>query len=210
MRLLGIVPALLLSALLAQTGNPAPKSTRDRSDGGTRRRADAGDRPILLGTDPPGRLRPAAPAPDGGTAERDAGPDEVQRELQALRSRIDALEQERQRSQQTSQQLQQLNTEMQLMRQQMADAEARRQADEQQREARRANVQAATDALAYAHQRLVGGDSAIEADLDRAQAVFSGQALRDVQAARAALQNRDLARARTLLQAAISDAQAGR
>ena len=51
---------------------------------------------------------------------------------------------------------------------------------------------------------------AIETELDQAQRSFTGQAQRDVQAARAALRNRDLAAARALLSAAISDAQAGR
>jgi hypothetical protein len=106
--------------------------------------------------------------------------------------------------------LQQLATEMQQVRQQLADAEARRVAEEQQREARRANVQGAVDALVAAQQRLMAGDSSIGAELDRAQATFTGQAQRDVQEARAALENRDLARARALLNAAIFDAQAGR
>lgn len=209
MRLLGIFPAILLPVLLAQV-SPPTRTPRERRDGGVRRRADAGDRPIILGTDPPGRLRVPPAAPDAGVAERDAGPDEVHRELQALRARIDALEQERARAQQTAEALQQLNSQVQLMRQQLADAEARRVAEEQQREAQRANVQAAVDALASAQQRLMTGDYGIDAELDRAQATFTGQAQRDVQAARVALQNRDLARARAFLNAAILDAQAGR
>ena len=200
MRLFGIAPALLLAALLAQvrtTSRPA------------RGRADAGDRPVLLGTDPPGRLRPAGDAGiDGGPG--DAGPDEVHRELQTLRARVEALERERAQSQLTAQQLQQLTAEVQLMRQQLADAEARRVTEEQQHQEQRENVQGGVDTLIAAQQRLATGDSGIEADLQRAQASFSGQALRDVQAAREALRNHDLAQARLLLNAAIRDAQAGR
>lgn len=202
MRLFAAIPALLVAALLGQARAP----TRT-----PRGRADAGDGPILLGTDPPGRLRPSPPAPaDAGVAQRDAGPDEVHRELQTLSARLDALEQELARARQTSQQLDQLTSEVQQLRQQVADAEAQRQAAEDQRQSQRSAVQSAVSALYTAQQRLQGGNSSIEAELDQAQAAFTGQAQRQVQAARAALRNRDLAGARALLGAAISDAQAGR
>ena len=209
MRLLGILPALLLSVLLAQTRSSS-RSARGRADAGER--ADAGQRPIYLGTDPPGKLRPA-PATDAGTATSaatDAGWDEVHRQMQQLRARLETLEQERAQNQQTAQQLQQLTQEVQLLRQQIADAEAQRAAAEQQRDARRASVQTAVDALYAAQQALAGGNSSIEAALEQAQATFTGQAQRDVIAARAALRNSDLSGARALLAAAISDAQAGR
>ena len=201
MRLLGAIPVLF--ALLLAQGRPASRRARGQSD--------AGDRPILLGTDPPGKLRPNPPSPDGGgVSQRDAGPDPVQQEMQQLRARIDALEQERAQTRQNAQKLDQLVQELQQLRQQVADAEARRQASEEQQQAQRASVQIAVDALYAAQQRLAGGNYAIETELDQAQRSFTGQAQRDVQAARAALQNRDLAAARALLSAAISDAQAGR
>ena len=194
--------------LMAQV-SPAARPKRGRADAGAR--ADAGERPLLLGTDPPGRLRPTPAPPDGGASvERDAGPDDVQRELQQLRARLDALEQERAHAQQVSQQLQQLTLEVQQIRQQIADAEARRQLEEQQREEREGVVQSGLDAVYGAQQRLAAGDWSIEAELSRAQAAFTGQAQRDVEAARMAVQNRDLARARALLNAAILHAQAGR
>ena len=203
MRLLAAIPSLLLTVLLAQSRPPARQ---------TRGRADAGERPILLGTDPPGRLRPDSPGADGGTttAQRDAGPDPVRLELQQLRARIDALEQERAQTQQNSRQLAQVVQELQQLRQQVTDAEARRQVAEEQQQAQRASTQAAVDSLYAAQQRLAGGDSAIEAQLAQAQSTFTGQAQRDIQAARAALRNRDLAAARALLSAAITDAKAGR
>jgi len=207
-RLLGIVPAAMIVFLMAQV-SPAARPKRGRADAGAR--ADAGERPLLLGTDPPGRLRPTPAPPDGGASvERDAGPDDVQRELQQLRARLDALEQERAHAQQVSQQLQQLTLEVQQIRQQIADAEARRQLEEQQREEREGVVQSGLDAVYGAQQRLAAGDWSIEAELSRAQAAFTGQAQRDVEAARMAVQNRDLARARALLSAAILHAQAGR
>ena len=201
MRLLGIAPSLLLAVLVAQTRS----STRT-----TRGRADAGEKPILLGTDPPGRLRPNPADAGAPPAPRDAGPDETQRELQQLRARLELLEQERSQNQQTAQQLQQLSQDVQALRQQIADAEAQRAAAEQQRAADRASVRSAVDALYGAQERLAGGNSAIEAALDQAQAAFTGQAQRDVAAARDALRNRDLSAARALLSVAISNAQAGR
>ena len=200
MRLLGLLPPVLLALLLGQARPPLR---------GSRGRADAG--PVLLGTDPPGRLRPDPTTADAGTtAQRDGGSDDLHRELQQLRARLEALEQERAQAQQNAQQLQQLVQEMQQLRQQIADAEAQRQAAEQEREGRRASVQSAVDALYTAQQRLAGGNSSIEAELDKAQSTFTGQAQRDIEAARAALRSRDLSAARALLSAAISDAQAGR
>jgi predicted component of type VI protein secretion system len=203
-RLLAAIPTVLIAALLAQSSRTPSRPARGR--------ADAGDRPILLGTDPPGRLRPDSAA-DGGIAatQRDGGSDlALQREIQQLRARVDSLEQERAQTQHNARQLEQVVQELQQLRQQVADAEAQRQAAEEQQRAQRASTQAAVDSLYSAQQRLAGGDSAIEAQLDQAQSTFSGQAQRDIQAARNALRNRDLATARALLNAAISDAQSGR
>ncbi|TMA85869.1 MAG: hypothetical protein E6J65_07245 [Deltaproteobacteria bacterium] len=200
MKLLGLLPPVLLAFLLGQA-RPPSRAPRGRADAG----------PVLLGTDPPGRLRPTPPSPDAGTtAQHDGGVDDVHRELQQLRARLEALEQERAQAQQNAQQLQQLVQEVQQLRQRIADAEAQRQVAEQERETRRASVQSAVDALYTAQQRLAGGNGSIETELEQAQSAFTGQAQRDIEAARAALRNRDLSAARALLSAAISDAQAGR
>jgi colicin import membrane protein len=215
-RLLAAI-APILAVLLAQSRTPSPPSPG---------RADAGD-PILLGTDPPGTLRPES-ATDGGTtttaqrdaaqrdaaqrdaAQRDAGVDGVQRELQQLRARVDALERERGQAQQNARQLEQVVQELKQLRQEVAGAEGPRQTAEEQQQAQRASSQAAVNSLYMAQQRLAGGDSAIETQLDQAQSAFTGQARRDIEAARVALRNRDLATARALLSAAISAAQGGR
>jgi len=199
-KLLGLLPPVLLAFLLGQA-RPPSRAPRGRADAG----------PVLLGTDPPGRLRPTPPSPDAGTtAQHDGGVDDLHRELQQLRARLEALEQERAQAQQNAQQLQQLVQEVQQLRQRIADAEAQRQVAEQERETRRASVQSAVDALYTAQQRLAGGNGSIETELEQAQSAFTGQAQRDIEAARAALRNRDLSAARALLSAAISDAQAGR
>ena len=184
--------------LIAQARPVRPGRSKSRADGGT----------VILGTDPPGRLRPAAAAAaDGGVPQADAGPDATQRQIQELRARVDLLERQLAQSQQQGQQLQQISAELQQLRQQVADAESQRQAAEQQRESRRQQVQSSVDALYQAQSALAGGSSDIAGALDQAQSSLSGQALRDVQAARAALQNRDLAAAWAWLSAAISDAQ---
>ena len=199
MKLLAAIPLLLSALLLGQARTPS-RTTRGRADAGG---------PVLLGTDPPGQLRHEAT--DGGTAQAaDAGPDDVHRELQALRARVDALEQERARYQETSQQLQEITAQLQQLRQQVADAETQRQTTEQQQSEHHADVESAVSSLYSAQQRLQGGNSSIDAELAQAQAAFSGKAKMDVQAARDALQNKDLTGARNLLSAAISDAQAGR
>lgn len=167
-------------------------------------------KPVLLGTDPPGKLRPADAIPDSGVAAADAGPDEVHRELQQLRARVDMLERERAQSQQSGQQLQQITQELQELRRQVADAEAQRQAEVEQAQARRASTQSAVDSLYGAQAQLAGGSYDVEAQLSRAESAFTGDAQRNVRLARTALQNRDLAAARAYLAAAIAAAQQGR
>src|SRR5437764_14299029 len=97
-----VAGALVLSAALAQTEAPQGRSPRGAADGGTSRVRKPG--PVLLGTDPPGRLRAAEPTDAGPIAQADAGPT-LQLEIQQLRTRIDALERERAQAQQQSQQL---------------------------------------------------------------------------------------------------------
>jgi chromosome segregation ATPase len=189
-----------------------------QADGGTRRRpvrrgADAGvarQKPVLLGTDPPGKLRPVDAASDAGVATADAGPDEVHRELQQLRARVDMLERERAQAQQSTQQLQQINQELQELRRQVADAEAQRQAEVQEAQARRTSVQSAVDGLYAAQAQMAGGGYDVDAQLSRAESTFTGEAQRNVRLARTALQNRDLLAARAYLSAAIAAAQQGR
>ncbi len=153
----------------------------------------------MIGTDP------------GVSAPADAGVEAAtQRQITELRARVDVLEQTLAQTQQQSQDLQQIAAELRQLRAQVAEAEARRQAEEQAQAARHQQIQSAVDALGRAQYALASGNDDIAAALDQAQAVLEGQAQRDVQAARAALQNRDLALARTYLAAAISDALQGR
>jgi len=189
---------LLVALLAAQPGEGASKRKRSRGDGG----------PIVIGTDPPGRLRLV---PDASVAaEADAGPNATERQLTELRLRVELLERQLALEQQQTQQLQQIAAEIRALRAQVSETETRRQEDEQQQAARRQDVQSAVDALTQAQTALASGNDNITAALDQAQATFTGMAARDVQAARYALQNRDLSQARYYLSAAISDALAGR
>lgn len=200
MRFLAAVPFAALVALLVGQAPEARRAPRSRPDGG----------PVLLGTDPPGKLRPSPPD-DGGTVARlDAGPDAVHVELMQLRARVDALERERAQMQQQSQQLADIARQLQEIRSQIADAESQRQAAERQQAARREQLQSGVSALYQAQSMLAGGNASIDDQLAQARGAFPPQAQRDIDAARTALQNRDLSAARAYLSAAISDAQQGR
>jgi predicted component of type VI protein secretion system len=203
--LFAAVAGLAAAALAQADGGQRRRPARRRADAGVSRQ-----KPVLLGTDPPGKLRPLEPSADGGVALADAGPDEVHRELQQLRARVDQLERERAQSQQSAQQLQQITQELQELRRQVADAEAQRQAEAEQAQARRASTQSAVDGLYAAQAQLAGGGYDVEAQLSRAESAFSGDAQRNVRLARTALQNRDLSAARAYLAAAIAAAQQGR
>lgn len=196
---------------------PQGRSPRDAEGPEGRRapRADAGPPkprppgPVLLGTDPPGRLR-AFGSPDGGVvAQSDAG-DELRREVQELRARITALEAERAQHQQQSQQLTDVVRQLQEIRGQLAGSEQRKVAEEEQQKAQYQELQSGVTALQQAQSRLAEGDYTVEAQLEQAQSSFPPQAQKDIAAARGALQNRDLSAARFYLTAAIAHAQQGR
>ena len=209
---------LLAALLLAQAGQGAPRrKARGQADGGAGSAGDGrsakarstGGGPVLLGTDPPGSIKRTAAGGDGGTevSRLDAGPTAAQRELADLRARVDALEQQLRAQQEQAQDLRQIAGEVRQLRAEIADTEARRQATQEQQAEDRSQRASAMAALNQAQSALAGGSSDIAFALDQAEAAFGGQARRDVQAARLALQNRDLSLARAYLNAAILDAQ---
>ena len=204
----GVSISLLVTAALAQTASPQGRARASAADAGSKRARTPG--PILLGTDPPGKLRPYGAAADAGTPlPRIAAPDDVQRELQQLRGRVEALEQERGQLQQQSQQLQEVMRQLQQVRTQLSEREQRTQAAEERRRTQREEGEAGLSALREAQARLASGDSAVEEQLAQAQAAFPPLAQRDLEAARMALRNRDLSAARAYLGAAMLHAQQG-
>lgn len=200
MRVLAATALGLTASLLLGQAPGGRRPARGRADGGTG--------PILLGTDPPGKLRPFGDA--GPVAQADAGLDPVRAELVQLRARVDALERERGQSQLQTQQLMEITRQLQDLRTQLADTDARRQATEQQQAFQREQLEAGVSALFQAQSQLAAGNSSIEEQLAQAQGSFPPQAQRDIEYARTALRNNDLAVARAYLNAAIADAQQGR
>src|SRR5258708_15088414 len=202
--------ALSVAAALAQGTGPHSRAAHGAADGGPPRVRPPG--PILLGTDPPGKLRRALSPSDAGDAvPRIAAPEDVQREMQELKARVDTLERERaQLQQQQSQQLEEVVRQLRELRGQIADGEQQRQTAAQQRQAQYEQLQAGVSGLQQAQDMLAGGDYAVEGQLAEAQAAFPPQAQRDVQAAPIALRNRDLSAAPPYLSAAITHAQQGR
>jgi len=204
-----LLAALSVTAALAQKGTrPQGRSGRGTPDGGVSRVRTPG--PIFLGTDPPGKLRPQHAETDGGTpVPRIAAPDDVQRELQQLRLRVDALERERGQLQQQSQQLGEVMLQLQDLRRQLADGEERKQSALQQERAQQEQRESSLGALQRAQAALASGDSAVEDQLTQAQASMPPLAQRDLEAARTALRNRDLSAARGYIGAAMQHARQG-
>jgi TolA-binding protein len=202
--------ALSVAAALAQGTSSRGRPAHGAADGGPPRVRTPG--PILLGTDPPGKLRRAtAPSDAGAPVPHIAPPEDVQREMQQLKARVDALERERtQLAQQQSQQLEEVVRQLRDLRAQIADGEQRRQTAAQQKETQYEQLQAGVSALQQAQDMLAGGDYSVEGQLGQALAAFPPQAQRDVETARIALRNRDLSAARAYLSAAIAHAQQGR
>jgi TolA-binding protein len=210
MRILAALLSLSVALLVAQTSSGARKRSRGRADAG---QSDDGG-PLFLGPDRPGSLKPEPPAAhDGGVrALADAGFNSdggTLAQLQELRARIAALEQQVANSQQQAQQLETMNEQIQALRDQLASMDAARQQEQQQTQAQKNAVQAGIESLGAAEQQLAVGNTSIGTLLDQAQASFTGQAQRDVQAARYALQSGDVAGARVYLSKAVTDAQQG-
>ena len=223
---IGIVAGLALSALAQVPG----KSSSDQSDisgnpdggpvaapldGGLPTPFDGGQGsikgrpPARSGraprADPPGVLR--AEVSDGGSL--DAGvsrPRASDLELQALRVRVSALERQVQQAQQQGDEFARVTDQLEALRAQVADAESRRQVEQQQAVARRADAEEALNLLSQAQEVLAGGNGAgLGETLDRAERALSGQARADVAAAKVALGRNDLFAARQYLAAALTE-----
>jgi len=148
--------------------------------------------------------------PDAGAREPSLSVQQLQREVADLRARTGLLEQQIAVNQQQTEVLQQMSQQLADLRRQMAGAEDRRD-EAQQKGARQKQVsEEAIAGLVSAQKVLAGGNYDVSEALDAAELALTPQAQRDLGAARYAIQNRDLSAARNYLQAAISDAQAGR
>jgi len=169
--------------------------------------------PTYLG-DPPGQILRAddEAAGDRSAAADDAGPADSgvpAGELQDLRSRIAALEQQLARARAASQteQLQTLNGQLAALRAQLAQDQALREARAAAAQDAIVQTQEAVTALSAAERELAFGNSQVLDTLDFAYPALPFPAQRAVQNARRAIQSEDLAGARYWLSVAIAEAQ---
>jgi hypothetical protein len=170
--------------------------------------------PAYLG-DAPGRMRTTAgagAADGGGPGSADGRANDGGSradELQQLRSRVAALEQQlaQARTEAQTDQLKQLNEQVAALREQLAQEKARRQAEETAAQQARAQAQQAVTALSAAEQQLAQGNSRVLETLESAASALPAPSQRAVESARTAVQSGDLAAARYWLSVAIAQAQ---
>lgn len=184
---------------------------------------------LLSQARPPSRAR-KAPAPERADAgvgiaihvDRDGGPAdagapvtaedlaELRREVTALGSRTQALERDSQRGRDQEQLLRQLADQVHALRQELAQDKAQKQAREDEQVARRDQTQQAVSGLSAVQSSMAGGNTDVDRALVDLRASLPPAAQRDVDAAREALRNSDLAAARALVAQAMMDAQTAR
>ena len=216
MRLVAAAVSALAAASLAAAPRKSAPASGGGADGGTRStraaKLRAPPKPTILG-DPPGTLSNWREAqkegPDGGH-EPSASVQELQREIADLRTRTGTLEKQIAATQQQTEVLQQMSQQLADLRGQMAGAEDRRDEAQQRTLLQRQQSEDAIAGLVSAQSVLAGGGSDVSFAIDAADQSLTPQARRDLGAARSAIQNHDLSAARTYLQSAIADAQAGR
>ncbi|HWE22915.1 MAG TPA: hypothetical protein VG496_03145 [Myxococcales bacterium] len=188
-------------------GDPPGRLTASTSAGGV---ANAGGAPNAGSAAIPDAGRAVAVA-DGGSPGSSTGGDEVQR----LRQRVAALEQELARAraaaaaQQTQQadEVKQLNQQVATLREQLAQEQGKRQASPDAGPQANAQQQQAVTALSAAQQQLTAGDSRVMETLESAKDSLPAPAQRAVDSARTAVQSGDLSAARYWLSVAISQSQ---
>lgn len=231
MRLLAAALSALAAGIVASAPQDGGTRVKGAPDGGSpdgagrKQRASKtrgpaaparADKPIILG-DQPGSLRnwteaQKQPQPDAGSkqAKQAATVQELQQEIADLRARTAFLEKQASVSQEQTQVLQQMSQQLQELRSQMSGSEERRLQTERQRQVQRQQSEQAVERLVSAQNALASGSADVLDAFDGAEEALSPQARRDLGAARYAVQNHDLAAARSYLQSAIADAQAGR
>lgn len=190
------------SVVLAQ-GKPAAKVTRDG------------------GVPPPARAR-AAPVADGGVPAPAAIPTAPSGEVERLRKevnelRLRTLELERQQQAKVDEQKSQVEAlgktveELEAQMKSLTDAEARRAEAEEAAVTRKTATAAASASLNSVLGVLASGNTGgVEASLRYAEGVFTGNAQKSVQLARAAIAQGDVSAARQYLVLALLEAEAQR
>lgn len=130
-------------------------------------------------------------------------------ELQLLRDRVTALEQQLQqaRTDSRSEVLQDLDDQVADAREQLAEKQARREARAAEAEELRADRAEAIDALLDVEDKLAVGDADVAGVLDQAAPVLPAPAQRAVATARDAIEQEDLFTARYWIGVAIRESE---
>lgn len=144
--------------------------------------------------------------PQDATADTDAGPST---ELQLLRDRVAALEQQPAQTQTDSstEVLQDLNDQVARAKRQLARQQALREARSADAEERRAERDQAIDALLDVQDRLAVGDSEVVDVLERVSPALPLPAQRAVKTARAEIEQEELYTARYWISVAVAEAE---
>lgn len=149
----------------------------------------------------------AGPAPESSAAAANA---ELRAQIALLMARQARLQEQQANTQQQTELLQQMNDQLKQLNEQQAAAQQARADREAAAAAQEQQRQAAIQGLEPALEMLTSGNDQIGDILDAADQAFPPQARRDIAAARDAIGTSNLALARSLIQTAILDAQAGR
>ncbi len=169
---------------------------------------DGGPTIVYVG-DKKGQLS-ESPATDAGPAPAGPSTAELQAQIARLQQRADELQRQQSAAQDQAQLMQETNNQLRALNAQMANAQAERQAREEQTAAQQQAVHGAIAGLGPALDMLTSGNGQVDDALDAADQSFPPQARRDIAAARDAIANSNLNLARGYIQTAIGDAQAGR
>jgi TolA-binding protein len=149
----------------------------------------------------------AAPVPKGPTT---AEVEQLRRDVVDLKSRTVQLERQSAQAEVMSQQLSKLSKQISELQGQLSETENRRAESERRAIEKRERSEAAIASLGGALQQLANGNGNVGPAIGYAESTFTGTALSNVQAAKAALANNDLGSARVWLNLAIAEAQANR
>lgn len=150
--------------------------------------------------------RPLAPIPHPVIAEVD----QLRRDVVDLKTRAALLERQASQAEAMSAQLDKLSRQITSLQTQLSDTENRRTEKERQVAERRAQSEQAVASLGAAQQQLATGNGNVGAALNYAESTLTGNALANIQAAKASLANGDLGSARIWIGLAIAEAQTPR
>ena len=201
-----LFPVALVASLALAQGKPAPSTVRDAGVASVRKVA------AVDGGVPPSAAAQAQAVSNVNSMEVD----KVRKEIAELKARTAELERQQQsaKSESANGKLDALIRQVDELKAQLTrlnEVEARRADKEESAATQRSETAAASSNLSSVLGTLASGNTAgVEPSLRYAESVFTGNAQRNVQLARAALAQGDVSMARQYLLLAISEAQGPR